>query len=174
MKPQESLIKEEEEIPEESCNDNPDEALTEIDIENVTPIIENKDLSPQHKAYIITKYFRSESQLYKGPIPPAAEIRKYEDILPGSADRILKMAETQSNHRMALTEKVYSSQLKESGRGQWMGFVLCLVFIGISGWWFYMGKTLAALIVISVTLLSVLAFFFKGKISIKKDSEEVE
>lgn len=32
-------------------------------------------------------------QQYKGQIPHSSELAKYEQILPGSADRILKMAE---------------------------------------------------------------------------------
>jgi uncharacterized membrane protein len=34
------------------------------------------------------------SQHYSGPIPPASEFAKYEKVLPGSADRIIAMAET--------------------------------------------------------------------------------
>lgn len=32
-------------------------------------------------------------QRYSGPIPIASEFQKYEDVLPGAADRILKMSE---------------------------------------------------------------------------------
>jgi Predicted membrane protein (DUF2335) len=39
---------------------------------------------------------------YSGPLPPAEQIRAYEDVLPGSADRILRMAEHQQEHRMEL------------------------------------------------------------------------
>lgn len=42
---------------------------------------------------------------YSGPLPPADQIRAYEEALPGSADRILAMAERQQEHRLAL-EKV--------------------------------------------------------------------
>ncbi len=33
------------------------------------------------------------AQHYSGPIPPASEFAKYEHVLPGSADRIIAMAE---------------------------------------------------------------------------------
>jgi len=35
------------------------------------------------------------SASYAGPLPPAEQIRAYERVLPGSADRILSMAERQ-------------------------------------------------------------------------------
>ena len=33
-------------------------------------------------------------QSYQGPIPTASEFGRYEDVLPGAADRILKMSES--------------------------------------------------------------------------------
>src|SRR4051812_5976851 len=44
-------------------------------------------------------------QHYSGPLPPAAEFEKYEHVLKGSADRILKLAENQNKHRRFI-EKV--------------------------------------------------------------------
>lgn len=38
-------------------------------------------------------------QVYSGPIPSANELKKYEDVLPGAAERIIAMAENQSRHR---------------------------------------------------------------------------
>jgi len=49
-------------------------------------------------------YFR------QGPLPDAREMQRYEQILPGSADRILKMTESEGSHRHD-TEK----------RGQYIG-----------------------------------------------------
>lgn len=37
-----------------------------------------------------------------GPLPPAEELLKYNDAVPEAAERILKMAETQQHHRLAL------------------------------------------------------------------------
>ena len=44
-------------------------------------------------------------QHYSGPLPPAVEFEKYEKVLKGSADRILKLAENQNQHRRFI-EKV--------------------------------------------------------------------
>ena len=35
------------------------------------------------------------SEMYSGPIPPPEALARYEEIQPGAADRILKMAEKQ-------------------------------------------------------------------------------
>jgi len=44
---------------------------------------------------------------FAGPIPPPSMMKQYEETLPGSADRILKMAENQSEHRQWMEKKNY-------------------------------------------------------------------
>jgi uncharacterized membrane protein len=52
---------------------------------------------------------------YQGPLPPAEQVRSYEQVLPGSFDRILRMAERQQEHRMEL-ERV---TVKEAANRSW-------------------------------------------------------
>lgn len=65
-----------------------------------------------------------QSTIFAGPIPPAEELAKYEKILPGSADRILKMAEKQSTHRRELENKILESNIKTAATGQVFGFTI--------------------------------------------------
>lgn len=53
---------------------------------------EDQDAMPedQDKKHEITL---SQEVRYSGPIPPAEEFARYEDVLPGSADRLISMAE---------------------------------------------------------------------------------
>ncbi len=44
-------------------------------------------------------------ELYAGPLPHPEILEKFEQILPGSADRILKQAEAQTLHRIELEKK---------------------------------------------------------------------
>ena len=50
----------------------------------------------------------------------------YDKVLPGSADRILKMAESQAEHRQNLERKVVEGNLRAQAWGQFYAFVLCL------------------------------------------------
>jgi uncharacterized membrane protein len=36
------------------------------------------------------------------PLPPAASLAEYEQVIAGSADRILRVFEQQAEHRMAM------------------------------------------------------------------------
>ena len=43
---------------------------------------------------------------FSGPLPHPDIMKGYDDIVPGAAERILKMAENQQNHRFKLEEKI--------------------------------------------------------------------
>lgn len=71
---------------------------------------------------------------YSGPIPPPNIIKKYEEILPGSADRILNMAEQQSMHRREMDKKLLNAQSRDSLFGIIFAFVLgigCLIVAAV-------------------------------------------
>ena len=47
-----------------------------------------------------------EVRRYSGPIPPAEEFAHYEEVLPGSADRLLSMAEREQTDIVSFRNKV--------------------------------------------------------------------
>jgi uncharacterized membrane protein len=70
-----------------------------------------------------------------GPLPSPETLRQYEDLLPGTAERIISMAERQSAHRIDLESTVVREQLKDSKRGQFIGLVIALAFLEpLFGW----------------------------------------
>ncbi len=71
---------------------------------------------------------KAHFQQFSGPIPPPEMMRAYEDVLPGSADRILKMAEREQER-----------QIDYDNRGLTLGFVAALVLIALSAYVVSMG-----------------------------------
>lgn len=61
---------------------------------------------------------------FSGPIPPPSIIEGYERVVPGSADRIIKMAERQSLHRQQMEEKMIDAESRDSLLGVIFAFVL--------------------------------------------------
>ncbi len=61
---------------------------------------------------------------FRGPIPPPNIISGYEKILPGAADRILTMAEKQSEHRQTMERKMIEAEARDSLLGVMSGFTL--------------------------------------------------
>lgn len=85
---------------------------------------------PKEKREIIRSAIfaaKVEERHFSGPLPPPEDFAKYEERLPGSADRILKMAEKQMEHRIETERKIIGYKIKAGKTGQILGFVLVLV-----------------------------------------------
>ncbi len=70
------------------------------------------------------------AQEFSGPIPPPNIIAGYEDVLPGTADRIIRMAEQQSKHRQTIQLLETKAEVRDSFLGVIFAFGLgigCLV-----------------------------------------------
>jgi len=67
---------------------------------------------------------------YQGPLPHPQHFQKYDEILPGAADRILSMAESQARHRQTIERR---EQILDGFLG-WCGilsaFMICIAAIG--------------------------------------------
>lgn len=65
---------------------------------------------------------------FSGPLPPPQILEDYNRIVPGSANRIIAMAERQADHRRRLEAQVISSDVTNSRIG-----LLCGLVIGLGG-----------------------------------------
>lgn len=75
------------------------------------------------------KVVLARGEFYAGPIPNPEALARYEEILPGAADRIIKMAEEQSAHRQKIENEVIKSSIENSKRGQIFGATIAMVAI---------------------------------------------
>lgn len=64
------------------------------------------------------------AQVFSGPLPDPVTLERYDDLLPGLADRIVSMAESQSVHRQHLERTVVEGRVRAAKGGQWMAFSL--------------------------------------------------
>ncbi|MBI5524271.1 MAG: DUF2335 domain-containing protein [Desulfarculus sp.] len=71
----------------------------------------------------------ARAALHVGPLPPAEELSKYEQVLPGVADRIVAMAEKEQAHRHGMQDVRTKAAIRDSGRGVVFAFILCLAAI---------------------------------------------
>ena len=73
---------------------------------------------------IVAKY--EEISGFSGPIPPPQILQQYNSIIPDAAERIIRMAEKQSDHRMDLERKVVSSNILKSYLGMIVAAVIAI------------------------------------------------
>lgn len=52
---------------------------------------------------------------------------EYDRVLPGSAERILSMAEKEQDHRIASEQTALSALVQDSKLGQWFGFAIAVI-----------------------------------------------
>jgi uncharacterized membrane protein len=114
---------------------------------------------------------RVQSVAFAGPLPPPEILAKFNDVVPGAADRIIAMAERQSSHREGLEKSVIDANIASQKRGSIFAFILCLLVI-LGG--FYLiahGKDGWGFAAILGALASLAGVFIYGK---KKEEKELE
>jgi uncharacterized membrane protein len=107
---------------------------------------------------------------YKGPIPPPSMLREFDQVYPGLADRIVKMAEVQIESQLAEQKHIHTQEakivdanirdiereLELSARGQWLMFVVLVLLIIVGTVLLIMGKDVqgSAAIVLAIIALA--------------------
>lgn len=100
---------------------------------------------------------------YQGPLPPPNALEKYENILPGSAERILRMAEAQAIHRQKQEEKIVNTTTFTQKLG--IGFGFSIAMSGILGGIFLIisGFDVGGLVAILGTLTALTGIFIYSR-----------
>lgn len=77
---------------------------------------------------------QSQVQLWQGQFPPPDAVKSYEAILPGSFDRMIKMAERLQEAQIEETKRAQDYTAVDARRGQWLGFTAsALAVLGAVG-----------------------------------------
>lgn len=112
------------------------------------------------KEFIITEQYYSS---FSGPLPPPKTLEGYEQILPGAADRIIKMAEQNANNRLNLDNKIVEADIKRSNKGQYLGFILSVLFIGAAILCAYLDQPFPASVLGIGGFSSIISIFVLGR-----------
>jgi hypothetical protein len=96
-----------------------------------------------------TQQVQVNQKIHQGPLPAPEDLQRYDDLLPGAAERIIRMAEVEQRHRHEQESKAISSELatrevlqateknridgvmSSDKRGQYLGAAVS--FLAISG-----------------------------------------
>jgi len=109
---------------------------------------------------------------FTGPLPPPEVLEKYNQVLPGLAERIMAMAEQQSKHRQGLERTVVDSNAFVQKLGPFLGFFVAVTAV-IGGIFLILkGKDGYGLAAIIGALASLAGVFIYGKSKQKKELEE--
>ena len=117
---------------------------------------------------------------YQGPIPPPDILQGLDDLVPGTAAKLIQLALDESEHRRSLEIKVANANISAQQQqseinlrqtkavvrsdilGQIFGFLVCITSIGLSGYLGYQNhETLAFAIAAIPTAAIIKAFIIK-------------
>lgn len=124
--------------------------------------------SPPGQSEILAQ-FAITAHHFSGPLPPPEILRKYEDLLPGSAERIIAMVERQGAHRQDLEAEVVKSNCKNERLGMIFGLIICVMAIAAGIYAVKMGKEGFGIAAIISALAAPMTVFIYGKSRQKKD-----
>lgn len=120
-----------------------------------------KEMIAAHQEVSVTTEFH-------GPIPDPLTMERYNQIMPGAAERILKMAEDQARHRQDLEKIIIKSQCRDSLLGIIAGFILALVTICAGTYVITKGNIWSGTLLGSAGLVGLVSVFIYGTNSNKK------
>lgn len=140
---------------------------------DVNEVLES--LTPAQRRVIESTMIAMEQRSYSGPLPAPEDFAAYEKVLPGSTDRIIAMAEKSLDSRISNEKTIIDTRLKQSGRGQILGFILAVLFGVISLVLALTGHEVLAGIIASGDIISLAVIFVLNREpSPKNEGSQVE
>ncbi len=98
----------------------------------------------------LKKELRQVSSKFSGPIPPPELLEGYENIVPGSADRIIRMTERQIDHRTNIESLIVKGDNRRADKGLTFAFMLGILCIVVAAALAYLGQPNVAIVIIVV------------------------
>ena len=121
-----------------------------------------EDQRQQILAKAVVQLSRTEVSLFSGPLPPAEELARYEDALPGSADRIVTMAEKE--------QEIRAQQVADSPKTQRLvvklSTVVAAMLMALAGLALWIGEPFVA---IPFGLVGFAGLFLRSVVGILKN-----
>lgn len=105
--------------------------------------------------------FIGSMEIHSGPLPNPETLRKYDEVLPGTAERIIAMAEKEQNHVHSTVKRVQIWTLARKQIGQISGLLIAIGGLSGGTWLVYKGHDWAGTAIAGVGLSSLVGLFVK-------------
>jgi uncharacterized membrane protein len=120
-----------------------------------------KDLPKETRTAILEMIERHES--HSGPLPTPDYLEKYEQILPGLAERIVRIPEREQEFRHSIANGYMEREFQLKSRGQIFALIAMLLLLIFAGLLAIIGDTKSAATVAGVTIVGIVGIFVTGK-----------
>ncbi len=109
----------------------------------------------------ITQMMQSEK--FSGPIAHPRHLEAYDKIVPGSAERIIRMAEKAQDHNISMEQKIVGAEISDQRLGMVLGFSVLLILVGSAVWAGFADNNVLAGLLLSTAVVGSVAAFIKGR-----------
>lgn len=109
---------------------------------------------------------------HSGPIPPPEILKQYNEIDPNFANRIMSMAEAESQHRHSFEQKALQGAIDVDKRGQHYGLAISLIAITVGTWLTVSGYPKVGGTFLTATVIALATLFVTGRAKPEKNDYE--
>ena len=117
----------------------------------------------------VTSVTRTTS--WSGPIPSPAMLREFDMVVPGLAERIVRMTELQSEHRIRMESTVIGGDSKRAYLGLACAFVLSLLLIAVGTYAVIWGNPWVGVATFSLDIAVLAGVFVYGTNTRRRERE---
>lgn len=121
-------------------------------------------ISGRSREQVIERVFKIvKSEVFRGPLPHPRHLKAYDDVVPGAADRIIKMAEDSLHHNIRVMSAAQKDYAADKRLGLIFGFISLLVLIACAMYSVSIHEVVAAGIFLGAAACGVVARFILGR-----------
>ncbi len=103
------------------------------------------------------------ASLHEGPLPSAAELQRYDQVVPGLAERIVRSWEKETEHRRSLERSWHEAEYRLASRGQSLAAGLSVLILGGSMFLVAQGHGVAGMAVVIAEIAALCGVFIYGR-----------
>jgi uncharacterized membrane protein len=118
--------------------------------------------------------FAQVSLTYQSPLPPPEVLEKYDQILPGSTERFLRLAEGEALHRRGIERWLVRGGVIQSYLGLLCGFALGAFGLYVAWQLGIQGHTWEASIIAVLDITSLVSVFVLGVRAQRKAQQKAQ
>lgn len=118
---------------------------------------------PQRSQVVAQVISLVQEERFSGPICHPKHLREYEEALPGSADRIVSMAESALTHSRSMQELALKADIADMREGRRLGFAGLVLLIGGAILCGALGQVTIALALLGTSAIGALGTLIRGR-----------
>lgn len=130
---------------------------------------EDCDESQQHALHEISRAISIVAERHSGPLPHPDDFKKYNETLPGAADRILKLAEDISASSIENKKEEIQIVKRNSFTSMILTFSIILMGFFLAAFAMYTGKSVESLGIVLIEMAGLIYAFNRSSHSEKNN-----